>query len=108
MKLTRLIILSFLLVGCQPYLTYEELNEGAKTDPKIAKRLERFERQVPKADAFFREQYSCQMIWSCVDMQPRDLEKKPFTGIDDMMKTYHRQKSSCDCMSLEDAWRRIR
>ncbi len=108
MRRESLIVLVLLLLGaCQPHLTYEKLEEAAQTDPKMAKRLEKFEADVEKADQFIfladycNRESQCRMF--CVyngvapshERSPNHPNRTVFANLDEKVRWYRTVRMSC-------------
>ena len=95
-----LLVIGLLMVSCQPYLTHDEMEEGAKTDPKIEKRLEKFERAADTAALFIERRAECKSDQSC-HMNctwsgiRRDAFKEDFKNVDELVKWFRDVKTSC-------------
>ena len=99
-SLSGLALIVAFLASCQPYMTYEELEEGAESDPKIQKRLERFERDAERAGVFMEQRYYCSSSGNCtmfcVWHGPRiDADRVKFDDLDDMVRWYRRVRHAC-------------
>ncbi len=95
-------VVALFLFGCQPYLTYEELEEGAKTDPKIEERLYKFERDAALSDSFSEDVADCvadrQCVVQCVNApagRRYDIMRVEFKSIEDKVQWYRMLRFFC-------------
>lgn len=111
----RLIILVF-LAGCAPFphVGYYELDEAIETAETTEEkeyyegRLEVFEDTAIKAEKFYENKYACEaghmdrygseVVWACEEVA-RNLKRRPFTDLEDMVRTYRNEKYYCGCVS---------
>ncbi len=107
-------LLAFFLIACQPYLTYEELEEQAPNDPEVQKRLEKFEADVDRAMAYYEERALCsmdqKMMWACSGKEKYN-KKRPPDNPDRLVRTYRWDRRICGCskrMELVDQLERMR
>lgn len=110
-QLLFLLVFVVLLFACQPYLTYDDLSEGAKTNPKIEKRLERFEKDAELAGLFIEARWACKSSGKCHmrcvwhGHKGGDPNKTKFKDIDDMVKWYRRVvKHDCGFVDRMIMW----
>ena len=95
-----------MLAACQSFMTYEELEEGAKTDPKIEKRLERFERDAERAGEFLETRYYCEATGDCYMFctwhgMRGDAGRNEFKDLDDLVRWYRRVGVDCQFVKSE-------
>jgi len=110
-----LVVVAVLLLSCQPYMTYHELEEAAQTDPKAAKRLERFTKHAEDADEFISmvsycaDGSRCQMRCEWYGASPSSKnssmhpERTEFENLDEKVRWYRRVRHSCRFISV-DHW----
>lgn len=108
-QLLFLLVFIVLLFACQPHLTYDELEEGAKTDPKIEKRLERFERDVERAGLFIEARWACKLSGKCYVLcvwhgTRGNSDRTEFKDLDDMVKWYRHIKYDCSFIDRRVTW----
>lgn len=114
--LAMLAALLFGVVSCQSYIPYEELEVLAQTDPKMAKKLERFERDAVRADSFiFLVSYcgtgTSQCYMSCVwrgtaphsKRSKRSPERTEFVDLDEKVRWYRGVRHDCGFIQ-ESGW----
>ncbi len=95
-----LLVVAILLLGCQPYMTYEELSDGAESDPKIQKRLDRFEAHAEDANEFFEQRHYCSIsgkcnlhcVWRGIRV---DVDRTEFKDLDDTVRWYRKIRHAC-------------
>ena len=107
-----------LLVGCAPYphVRYSEIDEAIETAPTPDEkkyyegRRERFEKDAESAEKFYEDKFNCmaddETIWFC-RLQPRDLRRHPFKDLDDLVKTYRRERTECGCANRDMLMREL-
>lgn len=108
-QLLFLLVFVVLLFACQPHMTYDELEEGAKTSPEIEKRLERFERDAERAGAFLEQRWVCESSGECYTFcdwhGPRwNVDRTEFEDLDDMVRWYRHIKHSCSFVNRMSEW----
>ncbi len=116
LKYTLLMMMLIALCGCAPIMTYEEMSiayELAATpeEKKIAeKRLERFEENSRKADAYFENRARCkangELMWYCDNVQSVDLKR--IKTIDAKVRAYKKERHDCQCVGADDLMRQLR
>ena len=93
--------------GCAPNLTYDELHDAARTAPtpelkaKYEERIERFERDAERANAYFENRAACartsETVWYC---------NNPIIQ-DERVDLYRRLRSECGCVKRDDLLRNL-
>ena len=116
LKYTLLMMMLIALCGCAPLMTYEEMSiayELATTpeEKKIAEeRLERFEENSRKADAYFQNRAACEntpeLMWYCDNAQSVDLKR--IKTIDAKVRAYKKEHHECQCGNADEIMRQLR
>lgn len=102
-------------------MTYDELDAAyeqastpdEKTEAK--QRLEKFEQEIENAESFYQSKAACYANaasekWFCQyhGSYPHQTDKTSFDTLDDLVRTYRRERSECGCTSKDDAERYMR
>ena len=99
------LLLSLILPACGPMMTYEELSAEAERTGDNTK-LERFERQVEKAEAHFKNKALCSktsgVLWYCsrgASVKPQRRNQPP-KSIEAIVRDYRTEKfAGCGCVT---------
>lgn len=95
------LIITLLLVGCAPVLTYDELSEEARITGDNTK-VEKFEAMARKAELHYQNKARCNassgLLWYC-DGSFREREFDPTWSLDELVKNYRRDHMSCSCVN---------
>lgn len=114
---TFIFITIFLLAGCVPYMTHEEMEEAheiAETKEErdaLMKRILVFEANWEKAILYFEEKRECAALreynWFCYNVYVT--EERRIKNVDGLVRAYKREHLGCGCVntkSMENAFRR--
>ena len=116
MKPAAILTVLTMLCGCAPLMTYDEMNEAYEMaatpeEKKIAEeRLERFEENSRKADAYFEDRARCEAngerMWYCDNVQSVNLRR--IKTIDAKVHAYKKERHDCWCGNADDVMRQVR
>lgn len=110
-KIILMLLTVFTLTACTPYMTYHEMTEEVKVtaDPKerikLEKRIDRFERDVIRANAFTKSKAACgesnSHFWVCFYKGITPNSRRKIETLDDKVREYRRERSDCGCATKE-------